>query len=421
MLPFRSCLLKVEKHSISSEIRLSGIDYEVIKENGDITFHAKLLAFPGQKKNIKLLGDYGKFSMATINGKVVNDLLKGKEIEITFPGEPYKEKYHRRIAIMEKCPVPSDAISLYEATCFAADNNALEVRSLDRSGATSIPEVKIAREAFFKQETFIERNLWDKYLFDDNGNTAFGINLRWSLPDIHNNDFRLDMGKTIKLDSIVITVPDRYSLQPLKTEEGHIAQVSPDLVNWQDITFITGEKMVINLAQAPDIRYLKFNSCPLKINEIQGYFEGKSIDRTNWKASYLCKSYNKGHWDKTKNFNAKHAWKHSFQLNEIQKNSYLCIAVKGKHGEEGAFAAVKIDGKYYGCPDRSPSYQSNTWEAGVRKTGENYTYYFPLKKEYTGKQIEVFVLEFFEEENLKPEVYLTAYPIPHEEKTLTLE
>lgn len=32
---------------------------------------------------------------------------------------------------------------------FAADNNALEVRSLQRSGEISIPEVKAARDAFF--------------------------------------------------------------------------------------------------------------------------------------------------------------------------------------------------------------------------------------------------------------------------------
>ncbi len=94
-------------------------------------------------------------------------------MEITFPGTSLKEKYHRKIGEMISVPVPEDAESLYEATCFAADNNALEVRSLLRSGPTQIPEVQEARDAFFGQELFINRGIWDRNLFDGDLKTSF--------------------------------------------------------------------------------------------------------------------------------------------------------------------------------------------------------------------------------------------------------
>ncbi len=51
----------------------------------------------------------------------------------------------------------------------------LEVRSLERSGPSQIPEVEKAREAFFGQKLFVERGIWDKNLFDDNEDTAFYV------------------------------------------------------------------------------------------------------------------------------------------------------------------------------------------------------------------------------------------------------
>lgn len=102
-------------------------------------------------------------------------------------------------------------------------------------------------------------------------------------------------------------------------------------------------------------------------------------------------------------------------------NSYLCVAINGKHGIEGAYAALKIDGKYVGAPDRALSYPSNTWEYINKRTDSNYTYYFPIDKTMAGKKIEVFVLAYQTENiQLQPEVWLSAYPIPFKQKVLTL-
>jgi hypothetical protein len=113
-------------------------------------------------------------------------------------------------------------------------------------------------------------------------------------------------------------------------------------------------------------------------------------------------------------------WAASFELDEIAPNSYLCVAINGKHGVEGAYAAARIEGDLVGAPDRAVSYPSNTWEYVNARRDENYTYYIPVDSEDVGKQIEVFVMGY-DKENLQfsPEVWISSYPVPY--RTLTLE
>jgi len=85
-----------------------------------------------------------------------------------------------KIGALKPVTLPKDAEALYEATIFSADNNALEVRALQRSGDSKIPQVRKAREAFFKQQTFIDRGIWDKNLFDNDLQTAFYKMQRWN-------------------------------------------------------------------------------------------------------------------------------------------------------------------------------------------------------------------------------------------------
>jgi hypothetical protein len=108
-------------------------------------------------------------------------------------------------------------------------------------------------------------------------------------------------------------------------------------------------------------------------------------------------------------------------LDEIPEGSYLCVAVNGKHGREGAYVAAKVDGVLTGAPNRAPSHLSNPWESFNSRKDENYTYYIPLKEEYTGKNIEVYVFGY-DQENLdfSSELWITAYPLPMERKVLVL-
>ena len=310
------------------------------------------------------------------------------------------------------CELPKDAESLYEATCFAADSNALEVRSLFRSGPTNIPQVQSARDAFFNQDVFVERGVWDRNLFDNNPDTSYQVNRRFN-SDIRvgGGSLRLDFGKPIQLDRLIINVRDEHSLQPLKREEIWHTEVSADLINWKEIYLTAGKRMELELRDAGPIRYIRFAGCPEQIFEIEGFKDDRPVDRTEWRASNLMDRFRR----------PVKAWSGSFVLNEITSSSYLAVAVNGEHGEEGAYATARLDGVYIGAPDRAVSYPSNTWEYYARRTDRNYTYFIPLQKEMEGKTIDIYVLGVNREiKQLKPEVWITAYPIPSVSKELVL-
>jgi hypothetical protein len=410
VLPFRSCLLKLTT-APDVERSVEGCNYEVVREVEGNPLEIQLLGFPGESCKIKLRGDFSAYASALLGNKKAQALLREKTIGVHFPGQPLTERYHRKIGDMTACPVPRDAPGLYEATCFAADNNALEVRSLYRSGPTGIPQVQAARDAFFNQKIFMERDLWDKFLFDDDPETFFSVCARY--PDrIKGGALRIDLGKTMSLDSLIIRVPDEYALSPLKSEEGVTVLVSNDFKKWETITFLAGKEMTIPLHQPDSVRYLCIPRSPNHISEIIGYKDNSKIDRSRWRASNLFQNYDRN------GFTAENAWSHSFVLNEIPRGSYLCVTINGTHGAEQAFASVKVDGQPVGCPDRSPSFQSNVWEYPVAAADHAYTYYLPLTSEMAGKKMEAFVLSEGKETNLKPEVWVSAYPIPFEKINL---
>jgi hypothetical protein len=421
VLPFRSCLVKISDAAVEKEFGVEGTDYQVVTDVPGKPIEVKLLGFSGTEKDIRLTGKYAGYKIATLDGKPVPELLKGKSLKMSFDGKKAATGYHRKLGDLQTCEIPADAEAIYEATCFAADNNALEVRELKRSGPSAIPQVQAARDAFFNQEIFVQREIWDKYLFDNDPATAFSVNMRWGAFDPDRAAFRLDLGQELELDSLVFNIPDEFSLQPLKSEEGEYASVSANLKDWTTVFFSVATHLKMDLSSAGKFRYLRM-PVMLRISEIAGYKNSRKLDVSGWRASNLFRPYVRNHWNRNLLFAAKKAWSAKFTLDEIPEGSYLCIAVNGEHGYEGAFAGVKIDGKYLGCPDRAPSFRSNSWEVGVRGSDKNYTYYFPLNPSMKGKQIEPFVLGFNPSQtDLHPEVYITAYPIPFKENVLVLK
>ena len=417
VLPFRAALVKLTTEAEKDKVALSGIPYQIINDRTSDAVELKLLGMPGQKYNVKIERGADALKFAALDQTQANGLLKGKSYPVAFSGKKLQHDYHRQIAVMDACVnVPDDISSVYYATCFAADNNALEARSVLRSGETTVPEVKAARDAFFNQRIFQEREIWDKYLFDNDPATAFSISFRWGdKRQGGESSFYLDLGKPTSLDKLTLDSFDEYSIAPLKSFEGVYAYVSKDLKEWQSITFVAGKHMEIDLSQAGEVRYIRFSPCPIRLSEVTGYKDGKTVERSQWRASNLFHTYGSG------KFNAKQVWKSSFTLDEIPQGAYLCVAVNGNHGEEGAWAGFKIDGEYIGCPDRAPSFASNTWEYRNNTGNQNYTYYLPLTEDMKGKQIEAFAMTFGNQsETIKPEVWITAYPIPFESKNLVL-
>ena len=411
VLPFRSCLLMAT--SRHTEFGIKGCDYEVVRDVPGKPVLIKLLAMPGEKQHIELAAGHRHFKSAQISGRPLAGLVKGSSAVISFPGTPLKETHHRKLGDLTPCNVPADAEALYEATCFAANNNALEVRALQRSGPSHIPQVAKAREAFLKQPLFIERGLWDKNLFDDNHETAFYVARRVGMAPLYGGSLRIDLGETISLDTLIVRPGSEHALQPFKYDETIWAYVSSDLKQWTPMPLVADKEIVMNLDPRTKLRYIRFAGTPDKIVEIEGYLDGKKLDRSKWRASTLFARYSR--------VSASKAWQHSFTLDEIPKGGFLAIALNGEHGIEGAYAAIRVNGKPVGAPDRSVSFPANTWEYPARKRSSNYTYYVPLTENMKGAKIDAVVLGLRNgSDNFKPEVWICAYPAPLSEQMLTL-
>jgi hypothetical protein len=411
--PFRSALVLICPEG-EGGIGISGCDYELIQDVPGKPVRIMLKGLPGTKHSIKLDKGGRNFSGADLKGSREKSLIQGKSLKIEFPGDPLKELYHRKIADLVPCDVPEDAEALYEATIFSTDNNALEIRELDRSGKTTIPQVKAARDAFLEQPLFADRGLWDHYMFDGDPETSFYVSRRRHKADLLNGgSLRLDFGKAVTMDELIIEVGSEHALQPWKTEEAVFLEVSENLYEWREIRILAKNTMKIKLDPEKPIRYVRFRGTPDKINEIRGFLKGKPLDRSKWRGSHLYSPYSR--------VKAENAWSASVAINEIPEGAYIAVCLDGEHGIEGAYAAIRVDGKPVGASDRSHSYPVNPWEYPAIKANSHYTYYIPLSKEMEGKNIEIVVLGMKGGvKKFNATAYLTCYPKPYKKMELVL-
>ncbi|GAB6119882.1 hypothetical protein JCM30204_10310 [Dysgonomonas termitidis] len=408
--PFRSLLLFVSSCNEFSEPGISGVDFEIVKNVPGQPLVIRLLGFPGSSADIKM-NNIAKAKRAEIEGEDVSYMKTGKSVRIKFDGDKLKNHYHRKLADMQPLDIPSDVSRMYETAVFAADNNAMEVRSLYRSGQTGIPQVKAARDAFFNQSAFVNRGIWDKQLFDGDMNTGFWASGRRGDIRVKGGCFRLDMGESLFVDSIVLKVNNEYELQPFLVDEGQFAYISSDLNKWKSITFLAGTTMNIQIGE--EMRFLKMSPFPDAISEIEVYSNGRKISSEKFRASNLFADSNVMKCAKV--------WQANFRLDEIAKNSYLVLAVNGKHGVEGAYAVLKIGDNYIGAPSRAVSFPANPWENKVSESESNYSYFFPLTKDMVNKRIEAFVMGYNTNGlDLVPQIWITSYPVPYSEKTMVI-
>jgi len=416
VLPFRTALVRVSCEP-DDAWEIYGCSYEVIRDVSGQPLEIRLLGDPGSNAKVTWKGQ-GSGTL-TVDGATVE--TNGVTcLEVNFKGEPVSRDWHRKLVDLQPAEVlPDDAEALYEATCFAADNNALEVRCLERSGPTRIDAVQRARDAFFEQPIFFAREIWDKNLFDGDTDTGFSVNLRWGDPRIKGGAFRLDLGEIREVDHILLNTPDEFGLQPLKSEEGVTAWVSRDLKSWKAVTFLAGRQMDIDLSGLGPWRYLRIDSSPLRLMEVSGSWQGTPVDRTQWRASNLFAPYREQHWNASMIFKARKAWTAAFTVEHYWPGAYLCVAVEGIHGSENVTAAFRMGDRILGCPDRAPSFPSNTWECAVRGSDRNNTFFLPISEDMVGKQMEVIVIGMDPEHlDLKPVLWQSAYPVPFQEEKL---
>lgn len=410
VLPFRACLVMATTKPLD-EVAVKGCDYQVIRDTPGKDVIVELQADPGSRTSISLSSGKNSFKKATLDGKDVTGLIKGKTLEVSFAGNPRKDPWHRKLGDLKACEIPADAEALYEATCFAANNDPLEMRSLRRSGPTRIEQVRKARQAFIEQDMIAERGIWDRFLFDGDLETVYSFSRNHRVN--YDKVIRIDFAEPVNIDSLDLLIPKDVK-RPEDVSKCTV-EVSADLKSWKAAALTQhGRRVKIAIPRGQAVRYLRTTYVPDKISEIRGFYKNRKLDRSDWRCSYLFRSYAAQPPVK--------AWSHTIRIDQFAEGSYLCIPLEGVHGREGAYAALRMGEKLIGPPTRATSYISNCWEYPVPRRKSHYTYFVPVTKDMIGKDIDVFVLGF-DRENLeyKSEVWITANPIPFESKQLVLQ
>lgn len=414
VLPFRACLLLVDRKNTGG-VGVLGPDYQVVRDVPGKDVVIKLLGEPGSSTGVRVLGD---FSKAMLDGKPADPgmfksqpdaITRGSLPMVQFAGKPLKQPWHRQLGAPQAIEVPADAEALYEATCFASDNDSHEVRALRRSGPTAVSPVQKARDEFFKQPVMPALGILQEQLTDGNPDTDVYLNRLGKRYDGLRH-LRLDLGRTLPVEQIVFELA--YNEVPELQSELPVAEVSADLITWRTVPMTRkGLKMVADCSST--VRYLRSRWIPDRVAELKAFGKGgKALEVQGAKLSWLFPEFRTPH----------KAWSKSFTLDEAAPGSYLAVACKGTHGVEGAWVALRVGRQIRGAAFRAPSFAVNPFENGVPKTDANYTYLIPVTGDMIGKACEVVVLGLdAKAPDFTPDLWLTAYPIPLAKRELVLE
>jgi hypothetical protein len=404
VLPFRSALFMVSAND--SGFAVEGTDYRIVRDMPGKPLVVSLLGSPGSNATVKIISGKRKFTKASIENQPAADILD-KGMAVHFTGKQLQEPFHRKLADLPVMDIPADTALFYETLCFSNDNNALEIRSLERAGKTRFPAVQSARDAFFKDSLFMAAGSWDRFAFDKNIKTAFrAYAFEYTKGLIPLGALRLDMGKVREADKIILrSITGDYM--------PGIISISSDLKNWTEVKGTKdGNNLTINIPVKSPFRYLRISNAPLAVAEIEAYYRNQLLDRTGWKASNLFAYKTAG---------VREAWHASFSIREISNSSYLVLSVPGSYSPESVFAGLRVGNKIIAPADRSPSFLYNNWEHVDTGHG-NASFYFPLSPALENTPLELVLFNADGKAIIhQPEVWITAYPLPLEEKTLVLE
>lgn len=378
LMPFRAALIEVAAVD-AAEPMLEGCEYEIINENEK-----------GEPVKVKLFS--GKTDKCE-----------------TVPAK--KEKAPRFLGELNKIESePADGEFLYETAAFAANNDALERRSVNRAGETAIPEVKAARDAFFAQERYALRGCDSAFMFDGKPDTFFdgqSRSYRGEKLRTEGGCLRIDAGKLIDADEVEIecfaaTVPEEeipaFSLPCFAEYSADLKAWSPAGFPGAEITddnymmrtvrfnvhniFVTpGRRIRVTYPINGKMRYLRIVNPMDRIFSVKFKKNGEYITLENPAGNNL-----QAHYRYKKISDVKSAL---FTLPEIDRPSRLAVAIEGEHGNEAVYCVAEIDGKTLGFPLRAPEYPANIWEHRVCRLDKNYTYYLPLDESFSGKTVTV--------------------------------
>lgn len=407
VLPFRSSLIKV---SNKQDIGLvEGAPFHTIKDLPGAPFEVDLMGMPGDIKSIRWIQGEREFKEAYLGGQLLEGFLDKKTIVVKFEGESQENDFHRKLGDLAEIAIPEFNLSLFDAIFFGADNNCLEVRSLQRSGRSDIPAVNEARNAFFKDKIFVDQGSWDRFAFDNDTNTYFKVRKYCyeSSNSVQPGILRIELPHEAELDSLILKgIEQDYLCKK--------AWFSSDLIEWFPLeSFTDKDKVILRKRHHKSVKYIKVDPAPWQVSEIQGLHKGLKLDMSESNASNLFPSADY--------YTVKKAWSAKFSINDYHPTSYLAVAIEGNYGADGAFAVIKTSNGLLAAFDRSPAYVANHWEHYLAPQKGHYTYYFKIPTWLKNDDFEVIVLGTNNVEKIEtPEVWLTSYPLPFIKKKLVL-
>lgn len=357
----------------------------------------------------------------------INPYIEGKDYEVIIEDcngvcTEYAEYNHKAPPLfiapskaeeLDECRLQQ----LYESAMYAVNNDSLEYRCLQRSGETTISEVKRARDAFFNQKTYLLRGCENRNLFDGNPDSFFDSQSR-SYCDgfrIEGGCLRVDFGKVINADYIEMEcfsanektnevplqiIPDfaEYSVNLSEWKNSEKSAIISKIECEQEIVkfrvhttyMLKGERLIIRYNVSDSLRYLRIAEPMDRIFSIRAFKDGNELSFNNPKANNLMAHYNKK--------NVKSVKTAELVIPECDDNDYLAVAIEGEHGAEGVYCTAEIAGNLCGFPERAPTWKANVWEHIVCDEEKNNTFFLPIKSEMSGKKIKVYTV--FTNENM---------------------
>lgn len=394
LMPFRATLIELATADCA-EPMLTNCEYEIIREEKDGTpVEVKILKSDGGAINLRVNGKESFFMNTTA--------CDTKEKAPVFLGE-----------ITEGERNPENGELLYEAAMFAVDNDALEKRTMLRSGETQIPQVKAARDAFFNQEHYKLRGCEAANMFDGKADTFYDSQSKTYCDEnlrVNGGCLRVDFGEEIDCDSVEI---DFFSADcPTREVEAQkltlTADYSANLSDWKNSGMVNinikqdnftakiikftahttynllGKLLTASYSINDKIKYLRIDNPVDRIYAVRLIKDGKEVALHSPKANNLQAHY--------RYKRIKEVLAGEFVLPEYDAGSKLTVAINGVHGEECVYCAAEIDGKLVGFPERAPDFKANQWEHKVCGSDKNNTFFMELSEGLAGKKIKVFAM-----------------------------
>ncbi len=394
LMPFRATLVEISVAE-EAEPMLINCEYEIVREEVDGTpLEVKVLKCDGSDIKLRVNGIESFFMCGSV--------CDFKEKAPVFLGE-----------LTENRSNPANGEKLYETAMFAVNNDALEKRTVLRSGETKIPQVQAARDAFFEQERYRLRGCEAANMFDGDENTFFDsqsktycdMNLR-----VQGGCLRVDFGEIFECDSVEIDFFSAdYPTREVETQKLALtAEYAVDFDAWKSsrnvvlntkrdnyrakiikftehtIYDLPGKIITASYAVNDKIRYFRIDNPVDRIYSVRLIKDGRELALNSPSANNLQAHYR---YKKLKEIKFG-----EFVVPEYNKGSKLTVAVNGVHGEECVYCVAEIGGKLAGFPERAPDYKANQWEHCVCGSDKNNTFFMELPEGLEGQKIKVYTL-----------------------------